>query len=61
MMATDNSNLLRKFWGLVDDLDWARNERLIDVVPELKQILKYKVDDEGNFVDQPVPRMQRQK
>jgi len=61
MMATDNSNLLCKFWGLVDDLDWSRNERLIDVVPELAQILQYKVDEDGNFVDQPVPRMQRQK
>jgi hypothetical protein len=61
MMATDNSRLLRDFWGLVDDLDWSRSERLIDAVPELNQILKYKVDDEGNFVDQPVPRMLRQR
>jgi hypothetical protein len=60
-MATDNSHLLREFWGLIDDLDWSRNERLIDAVPELEQILKYKVDEEGNFVDQPVPRMMRQR
>ena len=41
MMATDNSHLLEKFWNLVDDLDGVRNEKLIDVVPELEQILKY--------------------
>jgi radical SAM protein with 4Fe4S-binding SPASM domain len=59
MMAADNTSLLRDFWGLVDDLDWSRNERLLDVVPELAVLLKYRVDDDGVFVDQPVPRIMR--
>jgi hypothetical protein len=42
MMSTDNSRLLPDFWETVSDLDWSRNERLIHVVPELAQILKYK-------------------
>ena len=42
MMSTDNSKLLPDFWDTVSDLDWSRNERLIHVVPELEQILKYK-------------------
>jgi len=42
MMSTDNSKLLPDFWETVSDLDWSRNERLIKVVPELEQILKYK-------------------
>jgi organic radical activating enzyme len=42
MMGTDNSRLLPDFWETVSDLDWSRNERLIHVVPELEQILKYK-------------------
>jgi organic radical activating enzyme len=42
MMSTDNSKLLPDFWETVSDLDWSRNERLIQVVPELEQILKYK-------------------
>ena len=41
MMATDNSHLLDQFWNLTDDLDGVRNEKLINVVPELEQILKY--------------------
>jgi radical SAM protein with 4Fe4S-binding SPASM domain len=45
MMATDNSQLLGKFWTLVEDLDGVRNESLIKVVPELEQILKYKTYD----------------
>jgi hypothetical protein len=61
MMATDNTHLLRDFWGLVDDLDWSRNERLMDAVPELEQILKYRVDDDGVFVDQPVTRILKHK
>jgi hypothetical protein len=42
MMETDNSHLLPKFWETTSDLDWARDERLIDVVPELAAILEYK-------------------
>ena len=42
MMAQDNSNLLGVFWEMASDLDWSRNERIIDAVPELSAILKYK-------------------
>jgi radical SAM protein with 4Fe4S-binding SPASM domain len=42
MMATDNQHLLSDFWRTVDDLDWCRNEQLIDVVPELKAIEQYR-------------------
>jgi organic radical activating enzyme len=42
MMSTDNSRLLTDFWETTSDLDWSRNERLIQVVPELEQLLKYK-------------------
>ena len=42
MMATDNQHLLPDFWRTVDDLDWCRNERLIDAVPELQAIAHYR-------------------
>jgi MoaA/NifB/PqqE/SkfB family radical SAM enzyme len=42
MMATDNSHLLPNFWSTVNDLDWSRNESLLDVVPELKEIVQYR-------------------
>ena len=42
MMATDNQHLLPEFWRTVDDLDWCRNEQLIDVVPELQAIVQYR-------------------
>ena len=42
MMSTDNSRLLTDFWETTSDLDWSRNERLIQVVPEIEQLLKYK-------------------
>jgi radical SAM protein with 4Fe4S-binding SPASM domain len=42
MMATDNQNLLPDFWRFVDDLDWCRNEQLMEVVPELKAIEQYR-------------------
>lgn len=42
MMATDNQHLLPEFWRTVDDLDWCRNERLMDVVPELQAIEQYR-------------------
>jgi radical SAM protein with 4Fe4S-binding SPASM domain len=42
MMATDNSALLPEFWETVNDLDWSRNESLIDVVPELQCIEQYR-------------------
>jgi radical SAM protein with 4Fe4S-binding SPASM domain len=42
MMATDNQHLLPDFWRTVDDLDWCRNEQLMEVVPELKAIEQYR-------------------
>jgi hypothetical protein len=56
MMATDNSHLLPKFWTLVESLDGVRNEKLIDAVPELEQIIKYKqydlvADEKKAFVE----------
>lgn len=42
MMATDNSHMLGKFWHTVDDLDWARDESLLAVVPELAKLLPYR-------------------
>jgi sulfatase maturation enzyme AslB (radical SAM superfamily) len=45
MMATDNSHLLPDFWRTVSDLDWARNESLMAVVPELEAIVQYRPAD----------------
>lgn len=45
MMATDNSHLLKDFWESVNDLDWARNESLLSVVPELEAIVEYRPKD----------------
>ena len=42
MMKQDRSNLLTMFWETSSDLDWSRNERIINAVPELKRILSYK-------------------
>lgn len=42
MMAQDRSNLLPEFWETASDLDWSRNERIINAVPELSRILQYK-------------------
>lgn len=42
MMAQDRSNLLPMFWETASDLDWSRNERIINVVPELEEILQFK-------------------
>jgi len=38
MMSQDNSELLTEFWETVNDLDWARSESLLSVVPELEEI-----------------------
>jgi organic radical activating enzyme len=40
MMANDNSHKLPDFWETVDELDRVRDEKLIDVVPELSELLK---------------------
>jgi radical SAM protein with 4Fe4S-binding SPASM domain len=42
MMAQDKSDLLPEFWETASDLDWSRNERIINSVPELARILQYK-------------------
>ena len=42
MMAQDNSGLLSEFWETASDLDWARDERIINVVPELSKIVQFK-------------------
>lgn len=42
MLAQDRSELLTDFWETASDLDWSRNERLINAVPELSRILSYK-------------------
>jgi len=42
MMSTDNSQYLEEFWEQILDLDWARNESFISVVPELECLLEYK-------------------
>ena len=42
MMAQDRSDLLPVFWETASDLDWSRNERIINAVPELVEILQYK-------------------
>jgi len=38
MMSADNSAYLSDFWKATEQLDAIRSEKLIDVVPELKQI-----------------------
>jgi hypothetical protein len=42
MLAQDRTQLLTDFWETASDLDWSRNERLIDAVPELAEIIQYK-------------------
>jgi len=36
--ATDNSHLIPKFWEKTDQLDAIRNEKLLDVIPELEAL-----------------------
>ena len=38
MNATDNTQLLDTFWRKTHELDSIRNERLLDVIPELKAL-----------------------
>ena len=38
MNATDNSHLIPKFWEKTDQLDAIRNERCLDVLPELRAL-----------------------
>lgn len=38
MLATDNSQLLKKFWDKTAELDRIRNENMLEVIPELKEL-----------------------
>jgi sulfatase maturation enzyme AslB (radical SAM superfamily) len=42
MMSGDSTEALQAFWENASDLDWSRNERIVDAVPELKRLLEYK-------------------
>jgi len=42
MMSQDRTDLLGEFWETASDLDWSRNERIINAVPELARIINYK-------------------
>lgn len=39
LMATDNTQLITSFWRKTHELDDIRNEKLLDVIPELKALL----------------------
>lgn len=38
MMSIDNTHLLSKFWNKTNQLDSIRNEKLLDVIPELEAL-----------------------
>jgi hypothetical protein len=38
MMSTDNSNLIPKFWEKMFELDQIRNESILSIIPELREI-----------------------
>ena len=39
MMATDNTHLIDTFWRKTHDLDDIRKEQILDVIPELKELI----------------------
>jgi organic radical activating enzyme len=39
LQATDNTHLLPKFWSKTRELDNIRNENILEVIPELKELL----------------------
>jgi len=39
MMATDNTVLIDRFWSKTHELDAIRNENILEVIPELKELL----------------------
>jgi hypothetical protein len=39
MQATDNSHLIPRFWEKMTELDSIRNERVLEVIPELRALL----------------------
>jgi hypothetical protein len=38
-MATDNTALIPKFWNKTRELDTIRKENVLDIIPELVEIL----------------------
>ena len=38
MMATDNNHLIQTFWEKTNKLDSIRNEKILDTIPELKEL-----------------------
>jgi hypothetical protein len=38
MMGIDNTAYLPKFWQRTQELDYLRNENILDVIPELKAL-----------------------
>ena len=38
MMSTDNTDLIPKFWAKTEQLDAIRDERLLDIIPELEAL-----------------------
>jgi sulfatase maturation enzyme AslB (radical SAM superfamily) len=42
MMVQDNSHRLGDFWRTASDIDWVRDEQIINAVPELEKIVQYK-------------------
>jgi hypothetical protein len=38
LMAQDNSAFLPEFWARTDQLDRIRNEKILDTIPELKEL-----------------------
>lgn len=38
MMSTDNTHLLPKFWSKTAELDAIRNENILEIIPELKEL-----------------------
>jgi hypothetical protein len=39
MMATDNTPLIAKFWAKTRELDQIRKENILEVIPELNQLI----------------------
>ena len=39
MMATDNSNLIPKFWNKTIELDHIRKENILEIIPELAALV----------------------
>jgi sulfatase maturation enzyme AslB (radical SAM superfamily) len=42
MMLQDRTDLLPDMWRAFCDLDWSRNENIVEVIPELSELLSFK-------------------